>query len=304
VSGGGATAGGASDGEAAGAKLIDGKAEAAAVRAEVAADVESRVAAGARKPGLATILVGDDPASAVYVARKIREAGEVGMNSEHRALPADVSMQELLAVIEDCNRDEGIDGIIVQLPLPAQLDEDAAVAAVDPTKDVDGLHPVNQGALFTGRPGPRPCTPVSCVHLMDTTGVDLAGLHAVVVGRSALVGKPVSMLLLERHATVVLCHSRTADLQRQVESADVLVVAIGSPRAIPGEWVKPGSVVIDVGINRVDGRLVGDIDFDVARQRAAYITPVPGGVGPMTVAVLLRNTRDAWLASLAAKSAA
>ena len=289
---------------AAGAQLIDGKAESALVRAGGAADIEKRMAAGARKPGLATILVGDDPASRVYVARKIREAGEVGMNSEHRALPVDVSMQDLLAVIEDCNSDQGIDGIIVQLPLPAELDEDAAVAAVDPTKDVDGLHPVNQGALFTGRPGPRPCTPVSCVHLIDSTGVELSGQHAVVIGRSALVGKPVAMLLLERHTTVVLCHSRTADLQRQVKDADVLVVAIGSPRAIPGAWIKPGSIVIDVGINRVDGRLVGDVEFEAARERAAHITPVPGGVGPMTVAILLRNTRDAWLSAIAAESAA
>ncbi len=280
-------------------RIIDGKAVAASIRGELAERIAELKAQGRRVPGLTTILVGDDAASKVYVGRKQREAKEAGMVSEAEELPGDVTQEELIGVVrEHCERPD-IDGVLVQLPLPEGLDEAAVIDAIDPRKDVDGLHPINQGALFTGREGPRPCTPLSCMTLVESTGVDLTGLHAVVVGRSVLVGKPVAMLLLERHATVTICHSRTRDLAAMVGSADVLIAAVGRPEMIKGEWVKPGAIVIDVGINRVDGKLIGDVEFEAARRRAAHITPVPGGVGPMTVATLLRNTYDSCLASQA-----
>jgi methylenetetrahydrofolate dehydrogenase (NADP+)/methenyltetrahydrofolate cyclohydrolase len=275
------------------AKLIDGKALAAGIRAELAQRILARAEQGKRRPGLVTILVGDDPASKVYVARKQRESHEIGMHSESVELPASTSMGRLLDAIREYNARDDIDGILVQMPLPGHLDAEAAISAVDPQKDVDGLHPLNQGALFTGRPGVRPCTPISCMYLLDWTGTDPHGLHAVVVGRSVLVGRPVAMLLLERDATVVLCHSRTSDLAVQVRSADIVIAACGSPELVRGNWIKPGAVVIDVGINRVGGKLIGDVEFAAAEQRASFITPVPGGVGPMTVAMLLRNTFDA-----------
>lgn len=279
------------------AQRIDGKGIAAQIRKQLAARIAERTDRGLRVPGLVTILVGEDPASKVYVARKQREAREVGMVSDSVVLGADVEMDELLALVERYNQRDDIHGVLVQMPLPEHLDSDVVISAIDPNKDVDGLHPLNQGALFTGREGVRPCTPVSCMRLIDSTGVDPHGLHAVVVGRSALVGKPVAMLLLERDATVVLCHSRTADLPAQVAAADILVAACGSPELVKGEWVKPGAVVIDVGINRVDGKLIGDVEFAEAEKRARYITPVPGGVGPMTVAMLLANTFDACVAA-------
>jgi methylenetetrahydrofolate dehydrogenase (NADP+)/methenyltetrahydrofolate cyclohydrolase len=275
------------------AKLIDGKALAAGIRAELAQRILARAEEGKRRPGLVTILVGEDPASKVYVARKQRESREIGMHSESVELPVSSSMSRVLEVIHEYNERSDIDGILVQMPLPGHLEADAAISAVDPRKDVDGLHPLNQGALFTGRPGVRPCTPISCMYLLDWTGTDPHGLHAVVIGRSVLVGRPVAMLLLERDATVVLCHSRTADLAAQVRAADIVVAACGNPQLVRGDWIKPGAVVIDVGINRVGGRLVGDVEFAAAERRASYITPVPGGVGPMTVAMLLRNTFDA-----------
>jgi len=275
------------------AKLIDGKALAAEIRAELAQRILSRAEQGKRRPGLVTILVGEDPASKVYVARKQRESREIGMHSEAVELPASSSMSRLLEVVHEYNERGDIDGILVQMPLPGHLDADAVISAVDPSKDVDGLHPLNQGALFTGRPGVRPCTPISCMYLLDWTGTDPHGLHAVVIGRSVLVGRPVAMLLLERDATVVLCHSRTADLAAQVRAADIVIAACGNPELVRGDWIKPGAVVIDVGINRVAGKLIGDVEFVTAEQRASYITPVPGGVGPMTVAMLLRNTFDA-----------
>ncbi len=278
------------------AEIIDGKACAADIRARLKDAISARTAEGKRPPGLVTVLVGEDPASQVYVKRKQREANEIGMVSDHVELPSDASMDDVLAAVRGFNAREDIDGILVQLPLPDHIDSDGVIAEIDPTKDVDGLHPVSQGALFTGRPGLRPCTPMSCMYLLDHAGVDPKGLHAVVVGRSVLVGKPVAMLLLERHATVTMCHSRTKDLAAQVAAADILIAAVGSPGRIPGAWVKPGSTVIDVGINRVDGKLVGDVEFAPAAERAAWITPVPGGVGPMTVAMLLQNTYEACLA--------
>jgi len=282
------------------ATVIDGNALAQALRADIASKIRARVVQGKRPPGLVTILVGDDPASRVYVARKQRESRDIGMHSESVELPASADRAFLLDTIALYNARPDIDGILVQLPLPSHLDADEAVSAIDPAKDVDGLHPINQGALFRGRPGVRPCTPVGCMALIDSTGVDPHGLHAVVVGRSELVGKPVAMLLLERNATVVMCHSRTSDLARQVTSADILVAAVGRPELIRGAWIKPGSVVIDVGINRVDKRLVGDVEFAAAAERAGFITPVPGGVGPMTVAMLLRNTFGCYVARIEA----
>lgn len=275
------------------ALIIDGKAEATAIRKSLGERVAARVAAGGRAPGLVTVLVGEDPASQVYVGRKQRESKEVGMLSELVTLPSDTRQADLIACVERYNARDDIDGILVQLPLPEGLDEAAVIMAIDSGKDVDGLHPLNQGALFSGVAGIRPCTPVSCMHLIDMTGVDPHGLHAVVVGRSALVGKPVAMLLLERDATVVLCHSRTSDLRAQVEAADIVVAACGVPELVRGEWIKEGAIVIDVGINRVGGKLIGDVEFATAEARAAHITPVPGGVGPMTVAMLLENTFSA-----------
>ena len=275
---------------------IDGKEVAARVREEVrlrVAENASRV-----RPGLATVLVGDDPASAVYVRSKRKACEKAGIESVHDEFPASISQEDLLAHIDALNARADVHGILVQLPLPSGLDEKSVIERISPDKDVDGLHPVSQGRLLGGVPGFRPCTPLGCMRLLEETGIDLRGKRAVVVGRSLLVGKPVGLLLLERHATVTFCHSRTADLAAEVASADVLIAAIGQPRAIPGSWIKPGATVIDVGINRTDDGLVGDVDYESARERAAFITPVPGGVGPMTIAMLLWNTADAALASL------
>ncbi len=278
------------------ARIIDGQARSVRIRSELRERITAHRTAGVRSPGLATILVGDDAASRVYVSRKCREAREVGMLEETVELDGEVGEDVLIDRIRAFNARADIDGILVQLPLPRHMDVARVTAVVDPVKDVDGLHPLNQGALFSGRPGVRPCTPLACMDLISTTGLSLSGKHAVVVGRSVLVGRPVAMLLLESDATVVLCHSRTADLSAQVASADALVAAVGSPGLIRGGWIKPGAVVIDVGINRVDGRLTGDVEFEAAAERAAHITPVPGGVGPMTVAMLLRNTYAAFVA--------
>jgi methylenetetrahydrofolate dehydrogenase (NADP+)/methenyltetrahydrofolate cyclohydrolase len=269
---------------------IDGKSVAAAVRSEV----RERVARLARRgvaPGLATVLVGDDPASQLYVGNKERACQEVGMRSFGHRLPASTGQVELLALVSELGRRGDVHGILVQLPLPAGLDPRAVIEALPPEKDVDGLHPVNQGRLLAGEPGIRPCTPLGVLRLIDETGVTLKSAQAVVVGRSVLVGKPVALLLLERHATVTMCHSRTADLAAEVGRADVLVAATGQAGLVRGSWIRPGAVVIDVGMNRgPDGKLCGDVEFPVARERAAHITPVPGGVGPMTVAMLLANT--------------
>jgi methylenetetrahydrofolate dehydrogenase (NADP+)/methenyltetrahydrofolate cyclohydrolase len=275
-------------------QIIDGKAVAAAVREEVRQAVERMRSESGVIPGLATVLVGDDPASATYVRNKHKACANTGLHSVGHELPATTSQQELLRLVDDLNRRSDVHGILVQLPLPAGLDPNAVVAAVDPRKDVDGLHPLNQARLLAGLPGLRPCTPLGIMRLIETTGTELKGKRAVVVGRSNLVGKPIAFLLLEQHATLTICHSRTRDLADEVSRADVLVAAIGKAELVRGSWIRPGSVVIDVGTNRrADGTLVGDVEFAVARERAAFITPVPGGVGPMTIAMLLRNTVSA-----------
>jgi len=269
---------------------IDGKRVAAAVRSEVRERV-ARLASHGVVPGLATVLVGDDPASRLYVGNKERACEEVGMHSFAHRLAASTEQAELLALVRELGRRRDVHGILVQLPLPPPLDARAVIETLPPEKDVDGLHPVNQGRLLAGEPGLRPCTPLGVLHLIDETGVALKGARAVVVGRSLLVGKPVALLLLERHATVTVCHSRTVDLGAEVGRADVLVAATGQAGLVRGAWIRPGAVVIDVGMNRgPDGKLCGDVEFAAACERAAHITPVPGGVGPMTVAMLLANT--------------
>lgn len=276
------------------AVIIDGKAEAARVREEIAAEVVRFRDQFEIAPGLATLLVGDDAASATYVRNKRRACATAGIDSLHHELPATVTQREIIELVRSLNERRDAHGILVQLPLPEGIDSRAVLNEISPEKDVDGLHPVNQGRLMAGEEGLRPCTPLGVMRLLDTAEVKLEGVRAVVVGRSALVGKPVAMLLLERNATVTLCHSRTADLADEIGRADVLVAAVGRPEFIRGDWIRQGSIVIDVGINRRDdGRLVGDVEFLPAAERGSYITPVPGGVGPMTVAMLLANTLTA-----------
>jgi methylenetetrahydrofolate dehydrogenase (NADP+)/methenyltetrahydrofolate cyclohydrolase len=272
------------------ARIIDGKAVAAAVRERVAAEVVTFEAEHGRTPMLVTVIVGDDPASEVYVAGKHRACEQVGMRSAHHGLPAETTEQELLTLVEKLNADQDVDGILVQLPVPEQIDSDRITAAIDPGKDVDGLTPVNAGRLAQGLAGLVSCTPAGVMELLRHEGVELEGAEVVVVGRSKLVGIPVSRLLLAANATVTMCHSRTRDLAGVCRRADVLVAAVGVPRLLRGEAIKPGAVVIDVGINRTNAGLVGDVDFEAAKEVAAAITPVPGGVGPMTVAMLLVNT--------------
>ena len=272
------------------AKIIDGRAVAASVRAEVAGDVAAFRERTGRAPGLATILVGDDPASAIYVSGKRKASGEVGIADHHRQLLPEASQDEVAATIEACNADPEVSGILLQLPVPEALDGAALTATIAPGKDVDGLTPVSAGRLVQGTPGLRPCTPLGVIELLDRHGVELEGAEAVVVGRSALVGKPVSLLLLHRNATVTMCHSRTRELAGVCARADVLIAAVGRPGLIGAGYIKPGAAVIDVGINRTEEGLRGDVDFDAASGRAGLLTPVPGGVGPMTIAMLLRNT--------------
>lgn len=271
---------------------IDGKAIAAKVRGEVAAEVAALKEKGI-SPGLATVLVGDDPASAIYVRNKVRACEEVGIASFGHTLPADTTQEALLAVVDQLNADPAVHGILVQLPLPDGLDQREVIERIAPAKDVDGLHPESQGRLVGGLDGLRPCTPLGSMRLLEEAGVDLKGKRAVVVGRSVLVGKPLALLLLEQHATVTICHSRTDDLPGEIGRADVVVAALGRAEAIRGEWIKPGAAVIDVGINRTDDGLKGDVEYGPASERAGCITPVPGGVGPMTIAMLLRNTVQA-----------
>ena len=275
------------------ATVIDGKAVAARVRAEVAEGVEAYAAEARRPPALATALVGDDPASQIYIANKHRAAEQVGIASTDHRLPADTTRDDLVALLQSLAADPDVSGILLQLPLPDHLDPDEMVDLIPASKDVDGLTAVSAGRLVQGRPGLRPCTPQGIIELLDAYDVALEGAEAVVIGRSLLVGRPVAGLLLQRHATVTMAHSRTRDLGAVCARADVLVAAVGVPRLVQGDWVKPGAAVIDVGINRLEDGLAGDVDFDAARERAGVITPVPGGVGPMTIACLLRNTLHA-----------
>jgi methylenetetrahydrofolate dehydrogenase (NADP+)/methenyltetrahydrofolate cyclohydrolase len=272
------------------ARIIDGKAVAASIRARVAEEVTAFEAEHGRAPALATVLVGDDPASHVYVGGKHRACEEVGICSVHHELPAETSENELLELVGELGLDREVDGILVQLPVPEQIDPDRVVAAIDPGKDVDGLTPVNAGLLAHGMPGLVSCTPAGVMELLRHEGVELEGTEAVVVGRSKLVGVPVARLLLGANATVTSCHSRTRDLAAVCRRADVLVAAVGSPELLGADAIKPGAVVIDVGVNRTDEGLRGDVDFEAASEVAAAITPVPGGVGPMTIAMLLVNT--------------
>ncbi|WP_421338727.1 bifunctional methylenetetrahydrofolate dehydrogenase/methenyltetrahydrofolate cyclohydrolase FolD [Aeromonas veronii] len=273
------------------AKIIDGKQVAQTIRSQVAAQVQQRLAAGKRAPGLAVILVGADPASQVYVGSKRRACEEVGFLSRSYDLSATASQEELLALIDQLNADSHVDGILVQLPLPDHFDTTQVLERIQPDKDVDGFHPYNVGRLAQRIPALRPCTPKGIMTLIETTGVKTHGLHAVVVGASNIVGRPMTLELLLAGCTTTTCHRFTRDLEEQVRRADLLVVAVGKPNFIPGEWIKPGALVIDVGINRLaDGSLVGDVEFETARSHASFITPVPGGVGPMTVASLMENT--------------
>jgi methylenetetrahydrofolate dehydrogenase (NADP+)/methenyltetrahydrofolate cyclohydrolase len=276
-----------------GATIIDGAGIAAQVRAEVAADVADWVQAGHEPPGLATVLVGDDPASAIYVANKQKATAEAGMRGFEHRLPHSASQDEVEALLRELNADPAVSGILLQLPTPPQVDGGALTSMIDPAKDVDGLTPISAGLLAQGKPGLRPCTPSGCMELLRRHDVALEGAEAVVVGRSDLVGKPVAALLLAANATVTICHSRTRDLPAVCRRADVLVAAVGRPEMVRGDWVKAGAAVIDVGINRTDDGLKGDVAFAEAAERAALITPVPRGVGPMTIAMLLRNTMEA-----------
>jgi methylenetetrahydrofolate dehydrogenase (NADP+)/methenyltetrahydrofolate cyclohydrolase len=275
------------------ATIIDGREVAARVRAAVARDVAEMAERAGRAPGLATILVGDDPASAVYVANKRKACAEVGIGDFHRHLPADAGQDEVTAVIERCNEDPEVSGILLQLPVPAGLDGAELTATIAPLKDVDGLTPLSAGRLLKGTPGLRPCTPVGVLELLDSYGVELEGAEAVVVGRSDLVGKPVAQLMLQRNATVTMCHSRTRDLPRVCSRADVLIAAVGVARLIGADHVKPGAAVIDVGMNRTEDGLAGDVEFEPVAEKAGLLSPVPGGVGPMTIAMLMRNTLEA-----------
>ena len=280
------------------ARVIDGKAIAAEVRRSVAAEVEQLKNERGVTPGLAVVLVGEDPASQVYVRNKARQTVEAGMESFEHKLDASTGEPDLLKLIDDLNRSKDVHGILVQLPLPPQIDTRKVIEAIDPAKDVDGFHPINVGRLSTGERSLVPCTPAGCIILAKTVQPELRGLEAVVIGRSNIVGKPVAQLLLREDCTVTIAHSRTRDLPSVVRRADLVVAAVGRPEMVRGDWIKPGAIVIDVGINRVEGpdgksRLVGDVAYDEAAQVAGAITPVPGGVGPMTIACLLKNTVEA-----------
>jgi len=276
------------------AQILDGKAVAEKTTREIAERVAARVAAGRPAPGLAVVLVGENAASQVYVRNKRRTTDAVGMRSFSHDFPATLPEAELLAVIDRLNADPAVNGILVQLPLPAHIDAEKVVERIDPSKDVDGFHPYNVGRLVLKSPTLRPCTPYGCMRLLKETGEPLAGKHAVVIGQSNIVGRPMALELLMARCTVTICHSATRDLPGIARQGDILVAAVGKPRFVPGDWVKQGAIVIDVGINRLpDGKLAGDVDFESARARASWITPVPGGVGPMTIAMLLANTLHA-----------
>lgn len=276
------------------AALLDGKAAASRLRQTVAAGVARRTGAGKPPPGLAMVLVGESPASQVYVRKKRDQSAEAGIMSRVHELSADTSQADLLALVDELNADPAIDGILVQLPLPPHMDAQSVIDRISPTKDVDGFHPVNMGRLALRLPGLRSCTPRGVMALLDDAGITLGGRDAVVIGQSNIVGRPMALELLNARCTVTVCHSRTRDLAKRVSEADLVVAAVGQPGFVPGEWIQEGAVVIDVGINRLDtGKLAGDVEFATASERAGWITPVPGGVGPMTVATLLANTLDA-----------
>jgi methylenetetrahydrofolate dehydrogenase (NADP+)/methenyltetrahydrofolate cyclohydrolase len=278
------------------ARIIDGKRIAEEFRREVRAGTDALERAGGRRPGLAVVMVGDNAASAVYVRNKRRACEETGIVSVAHDLPAATSEAELLALIDRLNADPSIDGILVQLPLPAHVGSTAVLERIDPAKDVDGFHPYNVGRLAQGTPVLRPCTPYGMILMLEREGLDARGKNAVIVGRSNIVGRPMALELLMKAATVTICHSQTRNLEQQVGEAEILVAAIGKPRFVPGKWVRPGAIVLDVGINRLpDGKLVGDVEYDEAAKRAGWITPVPGGVGPMTIAALMKNTLDSAL---------
>lgn len=280
------------------ARRIDGKAIAADLRAELREQVARLKAEHGIVPGLTVVRVGEDPASKVYVGGKKKAAAEIGFNGVERHFPEDVTQEVLLEEVRRLNADPSVHGMLLQLPLPRHLDPNALMDAIEPHKDADGFHVVNAGLLSLGRPGPRPCTPAGVMKLIAHTGLSLSGKRAVVVGRSNIVGKPMALMLLAEHATVTICHSRS-DLAREIPEADVVVAAVGVAGVIRGEWIKPGAVVIDVGMNRnAEGKLVGDVDFEAAEARAGWITPVPGGVGPMTIAMLMQNTYEAALRSV------
>ena len=272
------------------AEIIDGKAISAAIKEDLAAEAKKFENVYGRKVGLAVVKVGHNPASEVYVRNKIIACEKVGVRSFSHNLPENEKEEDLIALIDELNADSDVDGILVQLPLPAHLNEKKVLAHIRPEKDADGFHAMNAGGLMLGLPCTKPCTPAGIIELIKSTGISIAGKHAVVVGRSNIVGKPCAMLLLAENATVTICHSRTVDLKSYTLSADILVAAVGIKQFITGDMVKPGAVVIDVGMNRDDGKLYGDVNFPEAEKRAAYITPVPGGVGPMTVTMLLKNT--------------
>jgi methylenetetrahydrofolate dehydrogenase (NADP+) / methenyltetrahydrofolate cyclohydrolase len=281
------------------AEIIDGKAVAKEVQKQIKEEVDGLERRWGLAPGLAVVVVGDDPASHIYVRNKEKACKEVGIKSFEHLLPATISEKELLAIVLQLNKDKNVHGILVQLPLPPHIRAERVLEAISPHKDIDGFHPVSQGMLMLGGGGFRPCTPMGIMRLLAAAGCDPKGKNAVVVGRSNIVGKPVALMLLEKHATVTICHSRTASLRDEVARADVLVVAIGKAGFVRGDWVKPGAVVIDVGVNRLpSGKLCGDVEFDAAKNRAAAITPVPGGVGPMTICMLLYNTLKAAKDSL------
>jgi methylenetetrahydrofolate dehydrogenase (NADP+)/methenyltetrahydrofolate cyclohydrolase len=276
------------------ALIIDGKSVAKEVQKQIKEEVDGLERRWGIKPGLAVVLVGDDPGSHIYVKNKEKACKEVGIKSSEHVLPATISERELLALIHSLNKDKNVNGILVQLPLPAHVRAERILEAISPHKDVDGFHPLNQGLLLLGGDGFRPCTPLGIMKLLEAANCDPKGKNAVVVGRSNIVGKPLAIMLLEKHATVTICHSRTANLRDEVGRAEVLVVAIGKAGLVRGDWIKPGAVVIDVGVNRLaSGKLYGDVEFETAKDRAAAITPVPGGVGPMTICMLLYNTLKA-----------
>jgi methylenetetrahydrofolate dehydrogenase (NADP+)/methenyltetrahydrofolate cyclohydrolase len=281
------------------ALIIDGKSVAREVQKHIKEEVEGLERRWGIVPGLAVVLVGDDPGSHIYVKNKEKACREVGIRSYEHVLPATISEKELLGLIHSLNRDKNVNGILMQLPLPPHIRPERILEAISPHKDVDGFHPVNQGTLLLGGDGFRPCTPMGIMKLLEAVGCDPKGKNAVVVGRSTIVGKPVALMLLEKHATVTLCHSRTASLRDEVGRGDILVVAIGKAGLVRGDWVKSGAVVVDVGVNRLpSGKLCGDVEFETAKERASAITPVPGGVGPMTICMLLYNTLKATKDSL------